>query len=92
MIATTATSQDIERGWSRISEAMTASERHTSDSAFFSGGPASAKARDYLRSLLAQSSDAELVNDLRAFFNDLRVGGDTIARPWVSAAIRLLKK
>lgn len=84
------TTDRIDAGWARIAAAMTDRERHMSDWSFFSGGHASPKARGYLRALLARSTDAELVADLRAFFNDRLATGDVIARPWVSAAIRAL--
>lgn len=52
--------------------------------------PATSSAKNYLRALLAESSDTELVAELRTYFNVRRVDGDTITAPDVSAAIRLL--
>lgn len=79
-----------EAGFERIRAAMTQRERNVNDS-FFSGPAASAKAKNYLRVLLAKSADAELVADLRAYFNEARVSGDRIAAVHVSVAIRLLR-
>lgn len=77
------------RGQARLNDNLNRRELHQSDS-FFGGPAATRPARDYLRSLLARSTDAELVADLRAYFNQRHQSGDIINACMVSCAIRLL--
>lgn len=70
-------------------DAMNGRERYLADS-FFGGPAASAKSRAYLAVLLRKSTDAELVADLRVYFNSLHGGGDLVTQADVSCAIRLL--
>jgi hypothetical protein len=72
-----------------ISANFTARERRAA-SQFF-GGPESTRAhRDQLRTALAASTDAELVSDLRFYFNTARTEGETISAAETTSAIRLL--
>lgn len=75
----------------RLFDAMNRRERFLADS-FFGGPPATASAKDRLRAALAASTDADLVGDLRFYFNLRRIEGDRITEADVLSAIRLLAR
>lgn len=73
-----------------ISGNFNARERRAANS-FFGGSESTRESRDQLRAALRTSSDAQLVDDLRFFFNFAVSAGETPTAAEVSSALRLLR-
>lgn len=78
-------------GRARIEAEMTTYEA-TMARRFFGGAATGPRERERIRRLLARSADAELVADLRDYFNGRQAARAHICAPYVVAATRLLAR
>lgn len=78
-------------GRARLEAEMTPHEA-TMARRFFGGAATGPRERERIRRLLARSADAELVADLRDYFNGRWAAGAHINAPYVVAATRLLAR
>lgn len=83
------TQDEANRAQAAIYAAMTPAEKIEANK-FFGGRVSTRTQRDALRAALASSGNVQLVSDLRAYFNTMRIEGETITWSLVSAATRAL--
>ena len=81
----------FQSGSRRLQDAMTTRELSMAQRRSRACMAATPDAKAQLRARLAESADAALVAELRAYFNTIREDGDTIRAEDVSAAMRLLR-